>query len=521
MSCWKNANRLFVSGTAITFLALTTRGAKAIGPDYQYIPDAPVGGGLSFGALSSPTLNDVVQLGSAATPAGEIGTGTVIGVATRGGATYLSILTALHVAVDDPTVVSFGSDYAGTAPTISQTNGAYNGPVGNTGFLLSGTVTPTGTNGTSGRPIPLMATYTLPGQANPEDLAVVQAMVTPAQAPAGSFAAAELALVTTATDVPKVTDAFANGTTATMSKPLNVGFTQFGYGISATYNLQNYPSGFPAGLTTKGGAAIPAKPPANTYTSIFGVYPANPPAGGMTYDGSGFRRFQNNTANSFPAGVTTINNYTMPIVSYTVTAPGTAGGMVTGIGGTGIAGDSGGPLMTSNAGEGVYVTPNLAGTSTAQILLPVNDTNNDAAVYVGYSTGSTRYYDATPSVVTETKTLTTTNVAVPLLTAAETNLLTAAMPPMPGMPSPMYVYPGMGSLDFGNQYSTNGMLFNGLSANGASGGPLAIPEPGTFSLLALGGCALLARRRARSSSDRSYPNRNRSFSNCPSFLVRR
>lgn len=489
MSCWKSANRLFVSGTAVTLLVLSPRWAKAIGPDYQYIPDAPIGGGLLFGALSSPTLNDIVDLGTAPTNAGEMGTGTVIGVATQGTTTYLSVLTALHVAVGLPEgagvampgMAYFGAGFSGTAPVLSRANGSQAGPTNN-GFLLSGIITPSGT-------VPLMATYTLRGQMTPEDMAVIQVQI-PQQTP-GSFGAAELSLITAATDVPTPASGFS-GPAGAYASP--VGYTQYGYGLAGIWNATN---------PNAGGTVIPA----NTYT-------AYNTSGPSTIDASGVRRFQNNQENTLRAPFQDGPKYFEPLTTGATTAPGgIAGGTVNGMGGTGFGGDSGGPLMTSNSGEGVYVTPNVfAAAANVPTLIPVKDTNSLSAVYVGRRNQAPSYLDVTSDGTTgigqanyadAVTPMQTPISAVPLLTAAQTNTLTKAMPPMPGIPSPTYVYPGIGSLDWVNQYTTNGVLIGGGGVNGASGGPLAIPEPSTFSILALGGCGLLSRRRARSRSNLS------------------
>jgi hypothetical protein len=463
------------------FVAL--RHAEAVGPDYQYIPDAPVGGGLQFGALSSPTLNDIADIGTTGNSAGESGTGTVIGYATQGNTTYLSVLTALHVmlAATTPTNVYFGSGFSGTAPVLSRTNGSITGPT-NSGFLLQGTIT---TN--AGKP--LMSTYTLPGQAAPEDMAVVQVTINQAQATASPFAAAELKLITAPGDIPALGSSFA-GAAGAYGTP--VGYTQYGYGLTGIWNATNPNVG--------GGATVI---PANTYTAY------NQTAGVNTQDASAYRRFQNNQETSLAAPAPFTyggNNYFQPITKGNTTAPGTAGGAVTGAGGTGFGGDSGGPLMTSTAGEQVFVTPNIfAAANNVPTLVPVNDTDTDSAVYVGLRTPILTVSDGAKTIGQSNYTAApgpTTLSAVPLLTADQTNALTGAAPPMPGMPSPNYVLPGMGSLDWASQYMTDGTLFNGIMVNGANGGPLAIPEPATLSILAFGGIALLGRRRNKRRSVR-------------------
>src|SRR5205823_5619092 len=148
----------------------------------------------------------------------------------------------------------------------SQNNAAITAPT-NKGYLLPGAIQK---DGASIR----MVTYTLPGQARREDMAIVQVRV-PKPA-ANSFAAAELAMVTSS--IPSVADAFGNGGTA---GNINVGFTQYGEGRGGIFNLQNNPAG-----------SAPAKPAANTYTSysVFGAY-----------NSGSLRRFQNSSATKLNA----------------------------------------------------------------------------------------------------------------------------------------------------------------------------------------------------------------------------
>ena len=82
-----------VSIVALLFsIALASSAAMSFGPQYQVIGD-PVAAGAG-------PLNDVVSLVNAGGI--ELGTGSLIGVSTPapGGLTFMSILTARHVAVD-------------------------------------------------------------------------------------------------------------------------------------------------------------------------------------------------------------------------------------------------------------------------------------------------------------------------------------------------------------------------------------------------------------------------------------
>ena len=115
-----------VSVVALLSIAIASSAAMAIGPQYQVIGD-PVAAGAG-------PLNDVVSLVNAGGI--ELGTGSLIGVSTPapGGLTFMSILTARHVAVDAVKTARFGvgpgeagAPGAGAYPLIANLDGSFVG----------------------------------------------------------------------------------------------------------------------------------------------------------------------------------------------------------------------------------------------------------------------------------------------------------------------------------------------------------------------------------------------------------
>ena len=441
-----------IGAASAVFFAASS--AFAIGPDYQYVPDAAAGGAVG---ANNGTLNDVCCLRG---PGGSVGTGTVIGAVTNipfNGTqmlTELSILTAFHVA-NGVNMVQFGSGYtAGQANPTDTAAGAFTLAPGTANiYALTAGLNPS------------FQTYVLPnapfingvnGPRYTEDVSIMQAII-----PQTVANAAALGIITAPANIPTL----ANALNMAAVNASAVSVTQSGYGR--------------AGVVQNAAGTI--------YTSYSATL-AQP-------NGSGYRRFQNNSVNSFsPAGYVVPSppaaapiagsRYFEPLVGYnTLTASVAAG--AAGATGTGFSGDSGSPLFTSSAGSAVMDTPNWGPAAQQKSTsLTVGLTNNDSAVYVGLSplntvtstgTSFTKYAaNSSPNANT------TINFSVPLLTGAQA-----------GVPA------GQGSLDWANQYSSMGNYSSAIYGPvGTPAGPAAIPEPGTLSLIAVGSFAIL-RRRAR------------------------
>ena len=436
----------FCAGTAVL---LATPSAFAIGPQYQIVTD-PVG---AVGA----TLNDVCALTLATPlPGGGFningGTGTVIGVsnANANGTVFLSILTASHVVTPGLTLADFG---VGTGPLPGNPIGNYALSIPLTGnvrqFTLSDPNNPDPKN-------PLTALAALP-----EDMDVIQAQINPGTLAGGALAewnliaANPISLVAFPTAPPASTGAnqpppgpgnAPGPAIAPNSNPINPGrgFTQIGYGLGATYNT----------------AAAVANPLTNTQAAAANTYVRNPTAPPTFGTPPPFvRRFINNTATSIEGA--SANNelsptgtqiYFEPRVDAAALPASPSGGGIT------LRGDSGGPLLISAPGPNQAVNPIFNDPAAANpaipATVPINFTNSEAAVFWGITF---------PKGGNPLNVATTTQEYIPLTMG--TNVTN-------------------GSLNWANQFT---------GPNGA----LAVPEPGTLSLIALGGFSLLRRRRAR------------------------
>jgi hypothetical protein len=181
------------------------------------------------------------------------------------------------------------------------------------------------------------------------------------------------------------------------------------------------------------------------------------------------RRFQNNTITSATgASVNNFTNYFEPLVNFNVLAPSKNGG------GGGLPGDSGGPLLTGGAADpgskySITVTPSYLNAappggpaSGTAIPVTLNYTDYESAVFVGAQFASGAY--SPPDL------LITHNPPAALPAGTES-----------GVPLIATGDRTTGSYDWAYYYANN---------------PTLVPEPGTISLIALGGLALL-RRRAR------------------------
>jgi hypothetical protein len=277
-------------------------------------------------------------------------------------------------------------------------------------------------------------TYTLPGAPiNPKTGAPYTEDVSIMQAIVNNEsldAAEEAELDLVTANVPNLATSL-NPTAVSDAGSDGVGITQVGYGFGGVWNNA-----------------------AGTYTAYYQKNPSS----------VGYRRFQNNAVVSqTPVGQ--VGSYWEPLVTYNTLAANSATGA-----GTGFAGDSGSPEFTDEEGQGVTVTPNWG--DTDPVVTPVDYTDDDSAVYVGVSSNQTETVDEDGDTVTRTKyteadpengiTAPTDNNAVPLLDAAQSGLDEDEQ----------------GSYEWAEDYSN----------------PLNVPEPGTLSLIALGGLAFLRRR---------------------------
>ena len=382
--------------------------ALAIGPSYQYIPDAVPA------AIS--TYNDMVSLTNAG---GFVGSGAVIGqtiipINPTQSEAMLTILTANHVAVENITTANFGAGpNAYTAAGVQQA------------YVFSGPVNPT------------FQTYTLFDTTNnpnnlPEDVSIMQGTIL------FNNNAKPAALTTILNNAANIATAFAGAVGAQ-----SVGFTNSGYGQGGVWNGTNALAG-------------------NAYN------------GNSIYEA---RRFQNNTSTQLQAPfIQTYGAYYEPIVNDRVQAP-----SVPGATGAGFDGDSGSPWLTGGNNGTVTdspqnpndynktVTPAVApvyepnGTTVGNnTVLNVNFSNNESAVFVAGSFITGKNAIAQNSIQS----------AVPLLTLAQQQAINV------------------------DDESTQG---NYDWAKGYANNPVSIPEPGTFSVLALGGFALMRRRIRRTS----------------------
>ncbi len=328
--------------------------ALGIGPDYQFITDTTA---PNFTGAPAGTLNDVVSL---TTPGGGIGSGMVIGISPEGpDQSYtLAILTANHVAAAGVTMANYGAN-----GNVLQMN-------------LTGKA----------------STFTLVDPVNnpnnlPEDLSIVQATTNISTLVGNQLDLFNLvkANVPTLNAFSVAPPASTAPNAALNQNAAVVNFTQYGYGGQGTFN-------------------------------------ANAPARFVSNGTTGSRMFENNTTFDV-AGASATNygftNYFEPITRFTAKAPGfTANGTPpplnsSGNGqGTGMRGDSGGPLLTSIAGPIVSVTPNF-GPAGQQVPTPVtlSFVNSETAVYVGVDLATTV---GGALVVPDTTNVGWNNYAVPL-----------------------------------------------------------------------------------------------------------
>jgi PEP-CTERM motif len=303
--------KLIALSAGVAVALLSPRMASAIGPDYQYI-DA-----LDIPANSN--INDVVSLTSGANPndPNNIGTGSVIGYMDTddlpvddlqdGDEVCLAILTANHVAqAVSGSNTGLGWANWGEGPNTPGNIGGYDFSthVGN------------------------YVTYTLPGATLPEDMSIMQAIIT---LNANNFN------YVTGTIIPNILSTNSDLEDAPAQEDND--FTQVGYGVAGTWN----------GV--------------NTYNK--GAFAT-----------TGARRFQNNTITGATAAArqtySAFGPYFEPLVEQTIQAPSALGV------GTSLGGDSGSPYLTEggtfNVYDGVYDSP--YGT------LPVDYTDGIAAVHV-------------------------------------------------------------------------------------------------------------------------------------------
>jgi hypothetical protein len=310
-----------VSVVALLSIVAASSTAMAIGPRYQVIGD-PVAAGAG-------PLNDVISLVDA--NGIEQGTGSLIGIDARpGGLTFMSVLTARHVALGPSPIKTArfgvgpgeaGAPGAGAYPLVANYNNNF------AGFTLVDA-----TNNPNNRV---------------EDLAILQVAV---NVPAGGAALAEYNKVVSPANIfllspfPTAPPA-PNSSVASTAK-----FTELGYGTAGTYDTAN-----------------------NRYI----------PSGVNNDDA---RRFQNNNADSVngPALMTYSGvQYYQPLVNWTYKAPSAAGG------GASFGGDSGGPYLTGGVlaplnANSVSVTPYFTDNTNANNPLPPNVATNIPLSYTDY-----------------------------------------------------------------------------------------------------------------------------------------
>jgi hypothetical protein len=310
-----------VSIFALLSILLASSAAMAIGPQYQVIGD-PVAAGAG-------PLNDVVSLVDA--NGIEQGTGSLIGIDARpGGLTFMSILTARHVALGPSAIKTArfgvgpgeaGAPGAGAYPLVANYNNNF------VGFTLVDAV-----NNPNNRV---------------EDLAILQVAV---KVPAGGAALAEYNKVVSPANIfllspfPTAPPA-PNSSAASTAK-----FTELGYGTAGTYDTAN-----------------------NRYI----------PSGVNNDDA---RRFQNNNADKVdgPALMTYGGiQYYQPLVNWAYKAASAAGG------GASFPGDSGGPYLTGGVlaplnANSVSVTPSYTDNTNANNPLPPNVATNIPLSYTDY-----------------------------------------------------------------------------------------------------------------------------------------
>jgi len=315
----QSSNRKVAILCAVVAAASMANSARAVGPDYQTLTDAPGGG------APVATLNDVAYLSGPQ----FIGSGTVIGdtVNAAGNVATLAILTANHVASSPGGINTIG--------------------FGANGTVLTGTVNPTNWQG-----------YAISGQGM-EDIAIMQATITKPAAPGQALNVYNSIIgnvPTLATGFSSAYDSLALTTYEMLPPPtVSVGYSQYGYGAAGVFT------------TNIGGAGTAG----NGYLQVGDV-----PSGVRRFQNNTVNNIT--LASAVVVGGTT---YYQPMVYNPVAGPSVNGGGMGMQGDSGSAymtSAAGGNVMVTPTGN----STSQPGLGAGAVNVPLNDTNSASAVFV-------------------------------------------------------------------------------------------------------------------------------------------